>query len=102
MGLLDRLFGGRPKFGSVYCGHGVKPAHAQAAEEAIASNQYVVHTSTKDQSSAVLILKTEPPLIALISREPSFINAVPDIIIRAVYDVRGDPVAQAQDLWEML
>jgi hypothetical protein len=74
----------------------------RAAEDAIATDQYTIHTSTKDRRRAVLILRTTPPLVASISREPSFSGGVPDLIVQAVYEPKGDPALFAQELWEML
>jgi hypothetical protein len=98
MGIFDWLLGRRRDFGRIYCGNGVSPAHARAAEDAIAENRYSVYASTADRTSSVLILATAPPLVAMISRSPSFSGGAPDMIVGAVYEPKGDPRAFAEQL----
>lgn len=99
MGLFDLLFVKQKAVGRIYSMHGVGDAHRDMAEVAISENRYEVY-ARQPGDRAILILRTRPPLVALITREPSFSGGAPDIIIRAVYEADDDPCETAASLAE--
>lgn len=98
MGLLDRLLG-RTGMGRVYSADSVVPRYRDMAESAIAGNKYSVHATRGPRS--VLVLRTQPALIALISREPSLTGGAPDMLIHGVYSTDKGVEKAAEEIAEV-
>lgn len=89
MGWPGTLFGRREATGTIYRMKSVDPNLGEFAETAIAASRYKVFATLGDNRS-VLMIKTDPPLVALIERQSNGLGHVPDMIIQQVFLATGN------------